>query len=35
MVGHYAWRREFVEDLAETAGENRKNNTVFFSPNNQ
>jgi hypothetical protein len=29
MVGHYAWRREFVEDLAETAGENRKNNTFI------
>jgi hypothetical protein len=30
MVGHYAWRREFVEDLAETAGENRKTLTEEF-----
>ena len=32
-MSHYAWRREFVGDIAEAAGENRKTYTIF--PNNQ
>jgi len=29
-VGHYAWRREFVGDLAEVPLENRKIILIYF-----
>ena len=34
MVGHYAWHIEFLRDIAEAAGQNRKI-ILFLPPNSQ